>query len=109
MRSAAKSETSGVFNNGQAAIICRTSLHALGHPQPPTPLKTDNTTASSFVHANICQRRSKTWDISAAIPQNNIFISTGIEAKTIGPTILQYIIPQRIIFRCERNMFEMLT
>ena len=63
MRSAAESETGGVFKNGQAAIICRTVLLALGHPQPPTPLKTDNTTASSFVHANIRQRRSKTWDM----------------------------------------------
>jgi hypothetical protein len=63
MRSAAESETGGVFNNGQAAIICRTALQALGHPQPPTPLKTDNTTASSFIHANIRQRRSKTWDM----------------------------------------------
>jgi hypothetical protein len=62
-RSAAESETGGVFNDGQAAIMCWTALHALGHPQPPTPLKTDNTTASSFVHKNIRQRSSKTWDM----------------------------------------------
>jgi hypothetical protein len=40
-----------------------TPLSALGHPQPPTPLKTDNSTAYSFVHSNIRQRRSKTWDM----------------------------------------------
>jgi hypothetical protein len=63
MHLAAKCETSGVFSDGQATIICRTALHALGHPQPPTPLKTNNTTAHSLVHANVCQCRSTTWDM----------------------------------------------
>ena len=61
--SAAEAETGGVFHNGQTAIIIRRALEALGHPQPPTPLKTDNSTAASFVHANIRQKRSKTWDM----------------------------------------------
>jgi hypothetical protein len=63
MASAAETETGGVYGNAQEAIACRTSLLALGHPQPPTPLKTDNSTANSFAHANIRQRRSKTWDM----------------------------------------------
>jgi hypothetical protein len=63
MTSAAEAETAGVFGNGQEIIACRISLHALGHPQPATPLKTDNSTSNSFVHANIKQRRSKTWDM----------------------------------------------
>ncbi len=63
MTSAAEAETAGVFGNGQEIIACRISLHALNHPQPATPLKTDNSTSNSFVHANIKQRRSKTWDM----------------------------------------------
>jgi hypothetical protein len=63
MASAAETETGGVYGNAQEAIACRISLCALGHPQPPTPIKTDNSTANSFVHANIKQRRSKTWDM----------------------------------------------
>jgi hypothetical protein len=63
MASAAEAETGGVYGNAQEAIACRISLLALAHPQPPTPLKTDNSTANSFVHANIKQRRSKTWDM----------------------------------------------
>jgi hypothetical protein len=63
MGSAAEAETGGVYGNTQEAIACRNSLLALGHPQPATPLKTDNSTAYSFVHANITQRRSKTWDM----------------------------------------------
>jgi hypothetical protein len=47
----------------QEAIACHISLLALGHPQLPTPLKTDNSSANSFVNANIKQRHSKTWDM----------------------------------------------
>ena len=43
--------------------MIRVALTTLGHPQPPTPIKTDNSTANSFVHANIKQRKSKTWDL----------------------------------------------
>ena len=63
MTSAAKAETAGVFGNGQEIIAIRILLQALGHPQLATPLKTDNSTSNSFVHANIKQRRSKTWDM----------------------------------------------
>jgi hypothetical protein len=61
--SAAESETAGVYGNGQETIAVRIALRALGHPQSATPLKTDNSTSYSFVHANIKQRRSKTWDM----------------------------------------------
>ena len=63
MRSAAEAECAGVFHNSQDAVILRTILEALGHPQPPTRIKTDNSTAIGFVKANIRQRRSKTWDM----------------------------------------------
>ena len=63
MGSAAETETAGVYGNGQEIIACRISLQALGHPQTATPFKTDNSTSNSFVHANIKQRRSKTWDM----------------------------------------------
>jgi hypothetical protein len=61
--SAAESETAGIYGNGQETIAVRIALHALGHPQSATPLKTDNSTSYSLVHANIKQRRSKTWDM----------------------------------------------
>ena len=61
--SAAEAETTGVFGDSQIAIPIQRALEALGHPQPPTPIKTDNSTAYSFVNANIPQKRSKTWDM----------------------------------------------
>ena len=61
--SAAEAETAGVFYNAQKAIPIRYILEQLGHQQPPTPLKTDNSTALGFVRNNIHQKRSKSWDM----------------------------------------------
>ena len=61
--SAAEAETSALFHNAKTAIPIRRILIALGHPQPPTPIKVDNSTANAFVHNNITQKRSKSWDM----------------------------------------------
>ena len=61
--SAAEAEIAGVYHNAQTAIPMRTILEALGHSQPPTPIKTDNSTANGFIHDNIHQKRSKSWDM----------------------------------------------
>ena len=61
--SSAEAETAGLFHNAQVAIPIRYMLNQLGHQQPATPLKTDNRTATSFVHNNLTQKRSKSWDM----------------------------------------------
>ena len=61
--SAAEAETGALFHNAREAIPIRQTLIAMGHPQPPTPLKTDNTTALSFIKSNIRQKKSKSWDM----------------------------------------------
>jgi hypothetical protein len=61
--SASEAETAGVFHNAQVAVPTRHILEQLGHRQPPTPIKTDNSTASGFVHNNIHQKKSKSWDM----------------------------------------------
>jgi len=61
--SAAESETGGLFHNAQTGIPIRITLEEMNHPQPATPLKTDNSTATSFVHSNMKQKRSKSWDM----------------------------------------------
>jgi hypothetical protein len=63
LSSAAEAETGGIFHNAQIAIPIRTLLHALGHPQSPTPIKTDNSTSKGFIYDNIHQKRSKSWDM----------------------------------------------
>ena len=47
--SAAEAETAGLFLNCQKIIEIKQMLHALGHPQSATSVKTDNATAASFV------------------------------------------------------------
>ena len=61
--SAAEAETSGLFINAGEAIPIRQALIEMGHPQPPTPLKTDNSTELGFIQSNIKQKLSKSWDI----------------------------------------------
>ena len=57
--SAAEAETGGLFHNCQNAIYIRRLLEILNHTQIPTPIKTDNSTAASFVREMIKQKRSK--------------------------------------------------
>ena len=61
--SSAEAEVAGIFHNATMALPMRHILESLGHPQPPTPLKTDNATATGFVYDNIHQKRSKSWDM----------------------------------------------
>ena len=61
--SAAETETRGLFLNARTTLPIREMLHTLGHPQPPTPIKTDNSTANDFVSKNLKQKRSKSWDM----------------------------------------------
>ena len=61
--SAAEAETGGVYFNAQRAIPIRIALEEMGHPQPPTPIKTDNATALGYIYNNIKQKRSKSFDM----------------------------------------------
>ncbi len=51
--SAAKAELGALFLNSQEAKVIRLILAELGHPQPPTPIHVDNTTAVVIVNKTI--------------------------------------------------------
>ena len=59
----AEAETGGVYFNAQRAIPIRIALEEMGHPQPPTPIKTDNASALGYIYDNIRQKRSKSFDM----------------------------------------------
>ena len=61
--SAAEAELGGLFLNCKEAACIRTTLEELGHPQPATPVQTDNSTAVGIVHDSIKQKRSKAMDM----------------------------------------------
>jgi hypothetical protein len=51
--SVADSEVGACFHNAQSGAPLRVTLTELGHTQPPTPLRTDNSTAFSIVNETI--------------------------------------------------------
>ena len=61
--SAAEAETAALFYNCQTSIQLKQMLDALDHPQRTTKVKTDNSTAQSFVSSTFKPKRSKSWDV----------------------------------------------
>ena len=61
--SAAEAEFAALFHNAKEACPLRTCLEELGHPQPPTPIVTDNNTAAGIANDTMKQRRSKAIDM----------------------------------------------
>jgi hypothetical protein len=51
--STAESEVGACFHNAQSGAPLRVTLAELGHTQPPTPLRTDNSTAFGIFHETI--------------------------------------------------------
>ena len=49
--------------NAQDALSVRQCLIKLGHPQPATPMKSDNSTAKGILTSTIKQKRSKAIDM----------------------------------------------
>jgi hypothetical protein len=63
MSSAAEAEIGAVFINAKEGAVLRTTLEELGHKQPPTPMKTDNTTATGYHNGSRKQKRTKAMDM----------------------------------------------
>jgi hypothetical protein len=63
MASAAESEAGTCFHNAQGGAPLRVTLTELGHTQPPTDRRTDDSTALGIVNETIEQKRSKAMDM----------------------------------------------
>jgi hypothetical protein len=63
LSSAAEAELGSLSLDGKAACPIRTMLEERGHPQPPTPLQTDNSTAAGISNATVKQKQSKAIDM----------------------------------------------
>ena len=59
MSSAAKNELEALYINCREAVPARHTIIAMGHPQPPTPIQTNNTTALGVVNNIIASRKTK--------------------------------------------------
>ena len=63
LSSATKAKLGALFHNVKEAEAIRAVLRDLGHPQPPTPLQTDNKGAACIANYCIKQKRSKAVDM----------------------------------------------
>ncbi len=53
---AAEAEVGALYINCREAIPACHTLEFLGHPQPPTPMQTDNTTALGIFNNNVIKK-----------------------------------------------------
>jgi hypothetical protein len=60
---AAEAEIGAVLINAKEGAVLRTTLDELGHPQPLTPMETDNTTATGYSNGTKKQKRKKAMDM----------------------------------------------
>jgi hypothetical protein len=63
MSSAAEAELGALFINAKTAVLMRQTLVKLGHPQPLTPMQTDNSTANALLTNKIMPKALKAMDM----------------------------------------------
>ena len=63
MSSSPKAKIAAAFLTAKDAMPTRTALTEMGHPQPGTPLHTDNSTAHGFLNETIKQKKTKAIDV----------------------------------------------
>ena len=64
MGSAMESEIAAMFMNGQLIMQYREILQDMGHPQPPTRIRTDSQTGCGVVTGTMKQKRTKSVDMN---------------------------------------------
>jgi hypothetical protein len=63
MSSAAKAELGALYLNAKEVVYLRQFLEEIGHPQPETPIQTDNTAAEGVINNKIQPKRTKAMDM----------------------------------------------
>jgi hypothetical protein len=63
MSSAAEAKLGTLFYNAKTAVAMRHTLEELGHPQPRTPMQTDNKTANDLLTNKIMPKALKAMDM----------------------------------------------
>ena len=63
MSSATEAKLAALYISAREAVYIRIILNEMGHPQPPTPLQTDNAMADGVVNSKITPKRTNTMEI----------------------------------------------
>ena len=64
LTSTTEAKLTALFHNGQEAAVIRITLMEMGHRQPPTPIKTDNSTANGIANRTVIPRKTRSIDMS---------------------------------------------
>jgi hypothetical protein len=72
MQSAAEAECGALYMNAKEVMPMRTTLEELKHPQPPTPMRTDNSTADGIMNKTVKQKASKSMDMRFYFVQDRV-------------------------------------
>jgi hypothetical protein len=63
MSSAAEAEIGSLYTNARKGVEERNILEEMGHPQPPTPVQTDDSTADGIINSRVQPKRTKAMDM----------------------------------------------
>ncbi len=63
MSLAAEAELGALYLNAKEAVYLQQILEKMGHPQPKTPMQTDNTTAEGVINKKIQPKCTKAMDM----------------------------------------------
>jgi hypothetical protein len=63
MSSAAESELGSLYLNTRKGVEERNILEEMGHPQPLTPVQTDNSTAEGIINSQVQPKHTKAMDM----------------------------------------------
>ncbi len=63
MASAAEAEIGAIYLNAKETRYLQQMLIKMGHPQPPTPIQTDITTAEGVINNKIQPKHTKAMDM----------------------------------------------
>jgi hypothetical protein len=69
MSSAAEAELGALFYSAKIAVPMRKTLEELGHPQPQTPVQTNNSTAYGVINNKIQPKATKAMDMRVLLAQ----------------------------------------
>jgi hypothetical protein len=63
MSSAAEAEIGSLYRNARKGVEERNILEEMGHPQPPTPIQIDNSTADGIINSRVQPKHTKAMDM----------------------------------------------
>jgi hypothetical protein len=106
--SAAEAEIGALFLNAKEGVNIWNILKEMGHPQPATPIQTDNTTAHGILRGTCKQQRSKAmymrfYLVRDCAQQGQFNIGWGLSAQNLGDYFTKHHTPAH--HRRNRSMY----